>query len=150
PQALLDEIWRVLAPGGRVILIVPNRAGLWARRDVTPFGYGRPYSAGQLERTLAEHRFTVERRGGALYHPPSHRRFWLRLAPAMERIGARLDAERLAGVVMVEAAKLVYIAPASGVKERSRRPLRVLEGLASPPPRPKPATGRIGQARAGS
>ncbi|MBK0399651.1 methyltransferase domain-containing protein [Limibaculum sp. M0105] len=148
PQALLDEIWRVLAPGGRAAFIVPNRAGLWARRDVTPFGYGRPYSVSQLERTLAQHRFAAERHGGALYHPPSHRRFWLRLAPAMERIGSRLDAERLAGVVLVEATKLVYIAPASGAKETARRPLRVLEGLA--PPRPKPAAGRDGRMRTGA
>ncbi|MEM9431572.1 MAG: methyltransferase domain-containing protein, partial [Pseudomonadota bacterium] len=41
---LLDEIHRVLAPDGRVVFIVPNRAGIWARRDATPFGYGRPYS----------------------------------------------------------------------------------------------------------
>lgn len=148
PQALLDEIWRVLAPGGRAVFIVPNRAGIWARRDVTPFGYGRPYSVRQLERTLADFRFATERHTGALYHPPSHARFWLRLAPAIERIGTRLDIERLAGVVMVEATKLVYIAPKSGAKEAVARPLRVLEGLANPP-RPKPATGRTGQARAG-
>src|SRR5690606_3976741 len=43
PDALLDEMWRVLAPGGRIMFIVPNRAGIWARRDVTPFGFGRPY-----------------------------------------------------------------------------------------------------------
>lgn len=147
PQALLEEIWRVLAPGGRAVFIVPNRAGIWARRDVTPFGYGRPYSVSQLEQALADHRFAAERHTGALYHPPSHTRFWLRIAPAIERIGARLDAERLAGVVMVEATKLVYIAPASGLKETVRRPLKVLEGLASPP-RPKPAAGRCGQARA--
>ncbi|MCG6904809.1 MAG: methyltransferase domain-containing protein, partial [Rhodobacter sp.] len=49
PSRLLDESARVLAPSGRVLFIVPNRAGLWARRDKTPFGYGRPYSLGQLE-----------------------------------------------------------------------------------------------------
>ena len=43
----------MLAPGGRVVFIVPNRSGLWARRDVTPFGYGRPYSLGQLEALAA-------------------------------------------------------------------------------------------------
>ena len=36
----LREIWRVLAAGGRVILVVPNRAGIWARTEATPFGHG--------------------------------------------------------------------------------------------------------------
>ncbi|MEO0762944.1 MAG: methyltransferase domain-containing protein, partial [Pseudomonadota bacterium] len=30
PQALMAEIWRVLAPGGSAVFIVPNRAGIWA------------------------------------------------------------------------------------------------------------------------
>ena len=77
PSELLDEIWRVLAPGGRVLIIVPNRSGLWARRDATPFGYGRPYSLGQLETQLKRHRFLVERHLAALYAPPSQKRFWL-------------------------------------------------------------------------
>lgn len=142
PNALLDEIWRVLAPGGRAVFVVPNRAGMWARREGTPFGYGRPYTTGQLERTLAEHRFAAERHTGALYMPPSHRGFWLGLGPAMERVGTRIDAQRLAGVVLVEATKLVYIQPKAGMKERARRPLRVLEGLSPPVPAPpKPATG---------
>ena len=139
PAALLEEVWRVLAPGGKAVFLVPNRAGIWARRDATPFGYGRPYSMGQLERTLSDNKFTVERHGAALYMPPSHHRFWLRAGPAFERVGQRLDMPRLAGVVMVEAAKLVYIAPQSGAKVAARVPLRVLEGLR---PKPKPATGR--------
>lgn len=139
PAALLEEAWRVLAPGGKAVFLVPNRAGLWARRDATPFGYGRPYSMGQLERTLSANKFTVERNGAALYTPPSHRRFWLRTGPAIERIGQRIDVQRLAGVVMVEAAKLVYIAPQKGAQAKAREPLRVLDGLR---PKPKPATGR--------
>jgi hypothetical protein len=71
--------------------------------------------------------------------PPSHKGFWLRVAPAIERLGQRLDARRLAGVVMVEATKLIYIAPHAGAKVKSREPLRVLDGLRS---KPKPATGR--------
>ena len=136
PGALLDEIWRVLAPGGRAVFILPNRAGMWARRDATPFGYGRPYSISQLENTLAQHKFTTIRRGAALYLPPSHRRFWLRLAPAIERLGQRLDIRRLAGVVIVEAEKLVYITPKSGSPIRARDPIRVLAGLGAPAPRP--------------
>ncbi|MEO0621124.1 MAG: class I SAM-dependent methyltransferase [Pseudomonadota bacterium] len=144
PHALLEEIHRVLAPGGRVVFITPNRAGLWARRDRTPFGYGRPYSAGQLEATLASHDFTPERTEAALYMPPSHARFWLRTGPMIERFGQRLDARRLAGVVLVEATRLVFITPKSGLKEAARVPLRVLEGL-RPAPAPKPATGRTSQ-----
>ena len=36
PIALLEECYRVLAPGGRALFIVPNRLGLWARRAGTP------------------------------------------------------------------------------------------------------------------
>ena len=78
PSALLDEVWRVLAPGGRAIFIVPNRAGMWARSDATPFGYGRPYSVSQLDETLGAHKFTATQRSAALYLMPSHRRSWLR------------------------------------------------------------------------
>ena len=35
PYDLLNEIWRVLTPGGRMIAVVPNRAGMWARVDST-------------------------------------------------------------------------------------------------------------------
>ncbi|MEM6487914.1 MAG: methyltransferase domain-containing protein [Pseudomonadota bacterium] len=146
PQALLGEIWRVLAPGGRAVFMVPNRAGLWARREGTPFGFGRPYTVSQLERTLQAERFTAERHIGALYMPPSHKRFWMGLAPAMERLGTRLDLQRLAGVALVEATKTVYITPRSGMRERAEAPLRVLEGL-RPATQPKPVTGRAPVAR---
>ena len=65
PAALFEEIWRVLAPGGKAIFLVPNRAGIWARRDATPFGYGSPYSIGQLERPCSGNKFhrRAQRRG---------------------------------------------------------------------------------------
>jgi hypothetical protein len=48
-------------PGGRALFIVPNRGGMWARRDKTPFGFGRPYTLGQLEAQLKRHDFVPER-----------------------------------------------------------------------------------------
>lgn len=142
PQALLEEIWRVLAPGGKAVFIVPNRAGIWARRDGTPFAFGRPYSAGQLDAALAAHKFTSERHHAALYMPPSHRRFWLKVAPTMERLGQRLDARRLAGAIIVEAEKLVYITPQSGTRVKARDPIRVLTGLGVPSPKPAGRSAR--------
>ncbi len=140
PGSLLQEVSRCLAPGGRAIFIAPNRAGLWARRDGTPFGFGRPYTAGQLERQLQEHGFEPERTTAALYALPSHRAFWLKFAGLAERTGRRLDARRFAGVVIVETTKLAFAAPRSGSRVSARSPIEVLGGLAAPAPRP--ATGR--------
>ncbi len=63
PHALLEEIWRVLTPGGRLIVVAPNRSGLWARLDTTPFGQGRPYSRGQLRDLMRETSALSARRG---------------------------------------------------------------------------------------
>ena len=43
PSLVLREVKRVLAPSGRLILVVANRRGWWARSETTPFGYGRPF-----------------------------------------------------------------------------------------------------------
>lgn len=143
PNALLEEIYRVLAPQGQVIFIVPNRSGMWARSEKTPFGVGRPYSAGQVESLLREHNFMPERQSAALYTPPSHREFWLGTSRVWERFGRRLDAQMLAGTLLVEATKQVYITPKRGTPVVVPGPLEVLEGLTQPAP--KPATGRVPQ-----
>lgn len=127
---LLEEVWRVLGPGGKVIFIVPNRAGLWSRRDRTPFGYGRPYSASQLETQLRKHQFLPERQLGALYQFPSSKRVWMKSAPLFERVGRQMPAVFAGGAFMVEASKLVY--PPKGTVQRVVERRSVLEGLTEP------------------
>ncbi|HEX3673335.1 MAG TPA: methyltransferase domain-containing protein, partial [Rhizomicrobium sp.] len=39
-RLLLRQIWRVLAPGGRLLLIAPNRTSLWAQVERSPFAQG--------------------------------------------------------------------------------------------------------------
>ena len=102
--ALLREMWRVLTPEGRLLLIVPNRRGIWARMDTTPFGHGRPYSRAQLERLLADALFTPLELTSALFMPPLDRQWLARWATGFERIGARLWSG-FAGVIIVEARK---------------------------------------------
>jgi SAM-dependent methyltransferase len=147
PAALLDEIWRVLAPAGHVVFVVPNRSGVWARRDVTPFGYGRPYSVRQMESLLRKHRFAPERHVGALYGPPSHAGFWIRTAPVWERIGRRFAWSFPAGALLMEGTKQIYARPPSGSKVASGGPLGVLEGLTRP--KPEPVAGRGSSSRHG-
>src|SRR4030081_257658 len=58
PEGLLREVWRVLAPSGRVMAVIPNRRGAWTRTDTTPFGHGRPYSRSQITQLLRQTWFT--------------------------------------------------------------------------------------------
>lgn len=139
PHDLLDEIWRVLALDGRVVFVVPNRGGLWARRETTPFGYGRPYSLGQLETMLLRHRFEVEGHRNVLHNPPSHRPFWMRTHGFWNGLGRRLGARLAAGVLMVEASKQVYVMPRGGLRETVRSGMEALEGLAKPAAEPSGA-----------
>jgi SAM-dependent methyltransferase len=107
PGALLEELWRVAAPEGRMIAIVPSRRGVWARSDSTPYGQGLPYSKSQLRDLLHKADFSPIFWGEALYAPPVAKPFLMRSAPAIERVGAALGAP-FAGVHIVEAIKQVH------------------------------------------
>lgn len=107
PEDMLAEIWRILTPGGRLIIVTPNRGGVWARFDTTPFGHGQPYSRRQLRDFLKEAQFSTMHWAEALYLAPSPRRFMLRLAPVIEAAGGWLSLPG-AGVHLVEATKQVY------------------------------------------
>ncbi|MFZ3228107.1 MAG: methyltransferase domain-containing protein [Xanthobacteraceae bacterium] len=131
PAELLREAWRVLAAGGRLLAVVPNRRGLWARMDTTPFGQGRPYSRSQITQLLRDTWFTPTGWDEALYVPPIPRGWFLRSAVAWERTGATLSAP-FAGVHIVEAAKQVYRAiPA---RREKRRLVPALQPVLAPSP----------------
>lgn len=119
---LLRELWRVLVPGGRLIIAVPNRRGIWARVERTPFGYGRPFSRGQITSLLRETQFSEVAWSGALFMPPTTKRLLIGSARGWDRIGSLLW-PAFPGVLIVEAKKLVY----QGIPaRRSSRRLPVL------------------------
>lgn len=119
-RPMLREIWRVLSPQGRVMLIVPNRRSIWARSDSTPFGHGRPYSRRQLEQLLADAMFSTTGWQYALHAPPIQHKLVLQSITGLERIGSSLW-PGIGGVIMVEGRKellaptgLAKAAPAFG------------------------------------
>uniref|UniRef100_Q07VB0 Methyltransferase type 11 n=1 Tax=Rhodopseudomonas palustris (strain BisA53) TaxID=316055 RepID=Q07VB0_RHOP5 len=106
PDGLMRELWRVLAPSGRLMAIVPNRRGVWARTDNTPFGHGRPYSRSQIADLMRRSWFTPVKFSEALFLPPVGHDWMLQTAPAWERFGAATSLP-FAGVHLVEATKEV-------------------------------------------
>jgi SAM-dependent methyltransferase len=138
PHQLLSEIWRILTPGGRVIVAVPSRSGLWARLDRTPFGHGRPYSRIQLGELMRNALFSPVYWTEALYIPPFQHRTLLHGANFAEEIGAALSLP-WGGVLMVEATKLLYLpigarrTAAYGVAVTSGSPVFVPEAAGASP-----------------
>jgi SAM-dependent methyltransferase len=102
-RRLLREVWRVLKDDGRLLVVAPNRRGLWAHAEYTPFGHGQPYSPGQVTRLLERHLFRVERRDSALYTPPYAP--FLRAGGMWEAAGRAVWPARHAGLAIVEARK---------------------------------------------
>lgn len=127
PRETLKEAWRVLAPGGRLVIVVPNRRGVWARLEHTPFGWGRPYSRGQLTALLRETNFTLGAFAEALLFPPSKIRAVLRLRSSFERMG-RLAWPAFSGVIVVEAQKRLY----QGLPVAARASRRVFVPVLAP------------------
>ena len=133
PAAILRECWRVLAPGGRLITIVPNRRGLWSQSELSPFGYGRPYSRGQLRALLRNCQYSVTTQEEALFLPPTRARFILRSAKTWESIGRRFW-PAFGGLLIVEAEKRLFRGvPAQGARDALRvlKPVFVPEGAAA-------------------
>jgi SAM-dependent methyltransferase len=119
-RVLLREVWRVLAPGGRLIVIAPNRQGMWAQFERTPFGTGRPYSRPQLSETLADNMLVPLQWRYALHMPPFDSPINFKLMRALERPGHQWW-RRLAGVLVMEAEKQIYAVTPSGVKAKKLR-----------------------------
>lgn len=127
PRETLKEIWRVLAPNGRLVIVVPNRRGVWARFEHTPFGTGRPFSRGQLNELLREANFTPSAWSEALLFPPSKKRFLMRFHNLLERGGRRFW-PIFSGVIVVEAQKRLY----QGVPVARRASRRVFVPVLTP------------------
>ncbi|MEO6608405.1 MAG: methyltransferase domain-containing protein [Aestuariivirga sp.] len=128
PQAMLEEIWRVLAPQGTLHLIVTNRRGLWAISDATPFGHGQPFSRSQILKLLREAEFSVNRVSPILHMPPLARLAGWKIPELFERAGTALPFH-LSGAILVEAQKQVH---AFAVHKRIRTRLPIFRPVFLP------------------
>jgi SAM-dependent methyltransferase len=125
--ALLREVWRVLAPSGRVIVAVASRNGPWANFEKTPFGHGRPYSRAQLAELLRDAELEPSGWTRALYLPPVA---WMaQWAEGFEQVGSRLW-PGISGLVLMEAVKQTFAVKPRPVRAR----LRAVRPVLAPTP----------------
>lgn len=106
-RAVLRQLWRVLTPEGRIVVVVPNRLGLWAHAESSPFALGRPFYRYEIVSLLCETLFEPVRWQRALCLPASARRLSKRNRLRWEAVGCQLWPV-LAGVHIVEAQKTLY------------------------------------------
>ena len=126
-RPLLRQLWRVLAPEGKLLLVAPNRASLWAQVDWSPFGQGRPFSRRELEAVLRDVLFEPANLDRALYVPPFNSRALIGTGANWEKFGLRFF-PGLGGVHLVEATKSLYapVGPAAvpqGARQARLNPL---------------------------
>lgn len=106
-RPMMRECWRVLADGGRLIVVVANRRSLWSRAEASPFAQGRPYSMSQITRLLRDNLFVPSQTTTALFVPPVGWKLFGRFAYGLERLGVRWF-PTFGGALVVEAEKQIY------------------------------------------
>ncbi|MAE51423.1 MAG: methyltransferase [Micavibrio sp.] len=131
----LCELYRILKPNGRLLVVVPNRAGMWAHAEWSPMGQGTPYSVAQLSHYLRDHKFIQERVEEALFMPPYKSSLLMKSARTVEGLG-KTFLPFVAGLHMVEVSKQVYARPntPSGNKAPVTRGVRLFGGKVGPVP----------------
>lgn len=117
PQGFLQEVWRVLAPSGRVVIVAACRRGLWSGAESTPFGHGRAYTRRQLEALVREAELEPTAWSRALYLPPAN--LFAPWADIWEQAGSRLWPP-FAGVILLEAVKQTFAVKAKAVRAKAR------------------------------
>lgn len=120
-RPLLRQLWRVLAPEGRILLVASNRASLWAQVERSPFGHGRPFSKAELDGLLKGALFEPARWERALYAPPLAS--LSRNGLGWEKAGSRLFSG-IGGVHIVEATKSLYAPATPGLAQPAKAALQ--------------------------
>ncbi len=115
PVDTLKDAWRVLKSGGKLVMVVSNRRGLWSRSEHTPFGQGVPFSSSQVMHLLSCTDFACEDIRPALFLLPTRRPYFFKFSWLFQKIGKFLMVFP-GGVHIVIAQKQIYnpVKPSKG------------------------------------
>lgn len=119
PEELLKAYWQQLVPGGRLLLVLPNKRGLWARIGRSPFARGTAFRMGDAKDLLEEAQFTLRDARTVLFVPPTTHGWWWRVSASIEWLG-NLVLPGFGGVLVLEAEKQIYASIKAPVVEARR------------------------------
>ncbi len=117
---LLQECYRCLRPEGRLIIITPNRRGIWVRSDKTPFGFGQPYTLTQLSLLMKKYNFIPVDVVRNLYTIPSSTWSGNLWSWVFEQIASR-TLQKFSGIIGVAAIKRVHASIPMKKNEKEQR-----------------------------
>lgn len=141
PRRLLREIWRILAPEGRVIVAAANRMSFWSLSEASAFGHGRPWTRRQLSQFMADSLFQVTASTTAVHMPPLNWSLITAASKSWERAGEVLT-PGLGGVVLVEASKRLYAKPGGGAGAVVTKAVKASKGASRLPRKDADQSGK--------
>jgi SAM-dependent methyltransferase len=121
-RPVLRQLWRAMAPEGRVLVVAPNRVSPWAQLIRSPFGLGRPYHRLELSDLLKSSMLEPQKWDRALHAPPFRSRKLIGTGTAWESLGRNVW-PALAGVHLVEASKSLVAPLRQPARARGERVL---------------------------
>lgn len=121
---MMHEVWRILAPGGRILVVAPNRRGAWARAPHSPFAHGSSFSNSQLKAMLREQRFTPYESHYLLFTPPIRHDLCLKANWVFEWIGSRFF-KIISGLILMEAEKQLFAVNGPATAKQRRREIYI-------------------------
>jgi ubiquinone/menaquinone biosynthesis C-methylase UbiE len=112
PNLLLREIWRLLKPGGKLLLVAPNKLSLWPHSKKYPYKKCKLFSIMQLSKILDEAMLSPVKTSSTLFALSNAYRFFPDVSDAIENWSSKWLSP-FGGVLLVEAEKLICAVPTS-------------------------------------
>ena len=70
PVSFMEETWKILSPGGKLFLMVPNKKGAWKKSGVPKTCSTKGYLFKDIKKLLTENGFIISDNHGASYGLP--------------------------------------------------------------------------------
>ncbi|AIL64616.1 SAM-dependent methyltransferase [Rickettsiales bacterium Ac37b] len=105
---LMKEVWRILSPGGKLLIIVPNKFSILSYVEKDFFKTCKSFSIGQLYNLLYDHMFVPTHTSSALFGVPNFYSTLLPFHSIIENTGQK-SLLPFGGLLLMESTKLMYI-----------------------------------------